>query len=180
MEWFHILKAHEKKGVSLSMRRILVVLIALATLPPWFLPALGVQEETASSVKPVIKTSEGEIVISEVEISDRLPPGCEDPKPQNEDIRRKPAHRCTAAPEGCQFVVLWLEPTEEGQNWRELQHSLPMEAMYKAKLVAPDHIGRFASGGMHGRLYVAFWARGSGKDYELVWGDNPRIKLEIK
>ena len=147
--------------------------------------------ETDSMGRPVVVTSVGKYVIDEVEISDRRPPGCKNPKTFEEDRRAS----CRPALDGHQYVVLWLEPTSESQ-WQKLQRgnppTFPMERTM-AMVVAPDHLGFKSGMGFDSpprdqrpdppvgrRVYVAFMAGGSGTDYTLFSKGNPPIKLEVR
>jgi hypothetical protein len=124
--------------------------------------------------QPQIETSASTLVIAEVELANRFPPGCSF------------GPTCNQAKEGYQVLIVWLE-RPDGEDIREISDELFGETLpyltsdSKAYVTASDG----SKGGLgithvdddNNRFALVFGATDSGRDFTLTWPGNPPIDL---
>jgi hypothetical protein len=104
-------------------------------------------------------------LVEEVELSDRFPPGCNNP----------PSPGCDQVQEGYIVLVVWLK-SADGSDSGTINLFEESKGVY---VIGDDNsqTDRFLGGLMNGRLVVAFTPPASAKNFKLVWHDNPPIEL---
>jgi hypothetical protein len=114
-----------------------------------------------------IKTAVGDLVITQVQLADRVPPDCNSSSPV-----------CNQATEGHQFLVVLLE--RAGGDPIDITDFAKLAPTSKEIYVIAGDDSRIdnAGIGLYGSLsYIAFLSPTSAQDFTLFWPDNPPIKL---
>lgn len=130
-------------------------------------PAVPPPPTPVAGATATIATSVGNLVIEEVEITDRFPPGC-DPA----------TFYCDRPIEGYQILIVWLA-RQDGGDPGEIGGAL-FGASKEVYVVADDDArsDRWLGGLQQGRLVVAFITPASARTLTLFWPGNPPIALK--
>ena len=147
-------------------RKLLPHIVAV-TLVTLLLVACG-----GSSPQAEIQTSQGTVILQDVELADRFPPDCD-----------AGSSGCVAAQDGHRYLVLWL-------RWADVEGpGIPVEKLGMltdfagesgSAYVVDGDGARTEAGGSgleSGRLFVTFSVPDGARDFTLHWPDNPAVDL---
>jgi len=119
---------------------------------------------TASPTPAItIKTSEGVLAVTKVEIVDTFPPGCD-----------ASSLGCSKAASGHVILVVWLEPFD-GQEAPDSSKLINMPIYVTDADESRTKI--FAGGILNGGLFVAFTPPATASGFVLDWPDSSPVEL---
>lgn len=154
-----------------SPRQALILAVSILTM---VLLACNLTGPSATQPRPELETSAGTMVIAEVALADRFPPGCSS------------GPTCKRAQEGHQILIVWLE-RPDGGSIGEVSGKLFGETLSLLNDDSEAYVT--ASDGSQAGLAIAhvsddddrfalvFVPPDSAHGFQLTWPDNPTIDL---
>jgi hypothetical protein len=150
----------------MSHRKLLQHIVGV-TLGIVFLVACG-----SSAPKAEIETSQGTIIVQEVQLTDRFPPDCTDE-----------SATCDQAQEGYRHLIVWM-------GWSDAAGpGISVDALGKLTTFTAEsgeayvtsgggsQIELGANGMEAGRLFLLFRVPNDARDFTLYWPNNPPVDL---